>query len=105
MISNAPICYLYVLYTKLYSIVCLKTKNQENLGASMCRIKCFFEGIQDLAPGLLVLLGIDFKRSKLELCLCIYNNKCKSLLFVMILILHSAQSSSLVNPASFPKQT
>ena len=28
-------------------------KNQENLGASPCRVKCFFEGIQDLAPGLL----------------------------------------------------
>ena len=25
MFSNAPTCYLYVLYTKLFSIVCLKT--------------------------------------------------------------------------------
>ena len=31
----------------------LGEKNQENLGGSPCRIKCFFEGIQDLAPGLL----------------------------------------------------
>ena len=29
-------------------------KNQENLGGSLCRVKCFFEGIQDLAPGLMV---------------------------------------------------
>ena len=25
MFSNAPTCHLYVLYTKLFSIVCLKT--------------------------------------------------------------------------------
>ena len=32
----------------------LGEKNQENLGGSPCRVKCFFEGIQHLAPGLLM---------------------------------------------------